>query len=88
MLKPKLHLLGYHAFYGGQNHLGQINPNVGFHCRKCKKSWQPDRAAFGKIVLFEVKDHAWLTDADFKRRGSVFIGRLTLDELRQMLNES
>jgi len=80
----KLHDRGYHDFYGGLL-FGSINPNCGFHCRKCKKSWWVSGP--GKIELFEVHDSSWQEDSDFKKSGAVYIGRMTIKELSDLLNK-
>jgi hypothetical protein len=81
----KLHIFGYHSWYGGRSVEGGINPNFGFHCSKCCKSWYPFKSGF-KVKL---QEEAGLRPADFfTKPGMVFMGRMTIDELLQNLNKS
>lgn len=82
----KLHLFGYHEWYGGLGLDGGINPNCGFHCRKCRKSWLPARRWDG-IALSEIFGHAFHINYASNRTGWVFIGRMTMKEFLKQLNK-
>jgi collagenase-like PrtC family protease len=63
---------------------GGINPNCGFHCKQCRKSWLPHWSGL-RVKLMEVQGHHLLNERE-DAPGIVPMGRMKLDELLKLLN--